>query len=465
MNAFQNYFDLFAEKMSKAQLPSSLIAAFEYYYLQLLEGNTGYIYENEIKPVTKGSLPQSETLSEFGAVGRELMPQVIHIVLNGGLGTSMGLLGPKSLLRVKNGMSFLEIALCRAEQQGINMAFMNSFNTEHQTIAALKKIDSKIKPFHFMQNKFPKINQADLKPVRYHKNAELEWNPPGHGDIYVSLYASGILDELLAHNIKYAFISNVDNLRASVEPDILGYFASCKIPFMMEVARKTASDVKGGHLAQYKNNASLVLRELAQCPEENHADFLDLQKYPLFNTNNIWLDLQFLYDYISQRDFIPLPMILNHKTVDYRDSDSPKVFQVESAMGAAISIFEGASAIHVPRARLLAVKTCNDLLAVRSDCYKMSANNEIYMVPERLQAFDGRHPKIDLDPRYFGKIDEFEQRFAEMPSLLHCESLSVKGDFFFEDEIYMQDHVTLINTTGKQIVIESGTALKGEIVF
>lgn len=465
MNALQNHFDLFAEKMHKALLPPGLIAAFEYYYLQLLEGQTGYIYENEIKPVTKGLLPQSETLSEFGAVGRELMPQVIHIVLNGGLGTSMGLLGPKSLLKVKNGMSFLEIALCRAEQQGINMALMNSFNTEQQTITALKKIDSQIKPFHFMQNKFPKINQADLKPVCYDKKAELEWNPPGHGDIYVSLYASKILEKLLARGIKYAFISNIDNLRASVEPDILGYFASYQMPFMMEVASKTTSDVKGGHLAQYKNNKGLVLRELAQCPEENHHDFMDLKKYSLFNTNNIWLDLKFLYDYISKRDFIPLPMIVNCKTVDYRDNDSHKVYQIESAMGAAISIFKDASAIHVPRSRLLAVKTCNDLLAVRSDCYKMSTNNEIYMVPERLHNFDGRHPKVDLDQCYFSKIDEFEKRFAEMPSLLNCESLTVKGDFFFEDKVYIHDHVTLINTTGKQVVLKNGSILKGKIIF
>lgn len=465
MNLSQNHFDLFAAKMHQAQLPPGLIAAFEYYYQQLLEGHTGYIYENEIKPVTNKTLPHSETLSEFGAVGRELMPQVIHIVLNGGLGTSMGLLGPKSLLRVKNGMSFFEIALSHAEQQGSNMAFMNSFNTERQTLGALKKRAPKIKLFHFMQNKFPKVNQADFKPVRYPKQTALEWNPPGHGDIYISMYASGILDKLLAQNIKYAFISNVDNLRATIEPDILGYFAACEIPFMMEVAAKTASDVKGGHLARYKSNNNLLLRELAQCPAENHPDFFDLQKYPLFNTNNIWLNLQFLHDYISKRNFVPLPMIVNHKTVDYRDNASHKVYQLESAMGAAISIFEGASAILVPRARLLAVKTCNDLLAVRSDCYKMSSNNEIYMVPERLQNFDGRQPKVDLDQRYFSKIDEFEKRFAEIPSLLNCESLTVKGDFYFKDNVLVQGHATLINTTGKQVVIENGTVLKDETVF
>ena len=465
MNTYQNHFNLFDEKMHNAKLPQSVIDSFHYYYRQLLEGHTGYIYENEIKPVANNYLPQTESLNKFATLGCELLPQVIHIVLNGGLGTSMGLLGPKSLLRVKGGMSFMEIALCHAKQLGINMAFMNSFNTESQTINALLKLNSKLTPYHFIQNKFPKVNQADLTPICYPEKPDMEWNPPGHGDIYISLYTSGLLDELLKKNIKYAFISNVDNLRATIEPDILGYFASQKIPFLMEVANKTVSDVKGGHLAKSIKGDNLILRELAQCPAENHDDFINFNKYPLFNTNNIWIDLRFLHDYLSKYSFIPLPIIVNQKTVDYCNRDSHKVYQIESAMGAAINIFEGASALQVPRSRLLAVKTCNDLLAVRSDCYNMNANNEIYMVLERLKNFNGRQPKIDLDSRYFANIDDFENRFLEIPSLLNCESFTVKGDFLFQSNISIHGNVYLLNTTKKQITIQSNSVLKGEIVY
>lgn len=465
MNEKKNNLNLFTQKMVQANLPESVIETFKYYYIQLLNGSTGYIYENEIKPVTSGFLPKSEDITEYGALGRENFHKVVHIVLNGGLGTSMGLLGPKSLLKVKNGLSFLEIILCLAQQKGINLAFMNSFNTEKQTVEALAKLPKTVQPFHFTQNRFPKVAQSNLKPVSYPKNPNLEWNPPGHGDIYVSLYASGILDKLLLQGIKYAFISNIDNLRAYVISDILGYFVAHNLPFMMEVAAKTTSDVKGGHLAQSVKNKNLVLRELAQCPPQNHNDFLNLDKYPLFNTNNVWVNLEFLRDYIVKHKFVPLPIIINSKTVDYRDADSPKIYQIESAMGAAINIFKEATAILVPRSRLLAVKTCNDLLAIRSDCYKMSANNEIYMAPERVDNFAGRRPKIDLDQRYFSKIDEFEKRFAEIPSLLNCESLTITGDFYFEMDVSIYGNVNLVNTTNMPITVKKGTKLKGEIIY
>ena len=49
-------------------------------------------------------------------------------------------------------------------------------------------------------------------------------------------------------------------------------------------------------------------------------------------------------------------MIVNRKTVDPTDPGSPEVVQLETAMGAAIGVFEGAAAIHVPRARFAPVE-------------------------------------------------------------------------------------------------------------
>jgi len=46
-----------------------------------------------------------------------------------------------------------------------------------------------------------------------------------------------------------------------------------------------------------------------------------------------------------------LPLIVNHKTVDPRDSSSTEVLQLESAMGAAISSFADAQILRVPRTR------------------------------------------------------------------------------------------------------------------
>lgn len=62
-------------------------------------------------------------------------------------------------------------------------------------------------------------------------------------------------------------------------------------------------------------------------------------------------------------------MIKNKKTVDPKDDASTKVYQLETAMGAAIECFKGATAIVVPRTRFAPVKKCNDLLLLRSDAY------------------------------------------------------------------------------------------------
>lgn len=76
--------------------------------------------------------------------------------------------------------------------------------------------------------------------------------PPGHGDIYPSLLGSGMLERLLSEGIQYLFVSNSDNLGATLDLQLLQHFASSGAPFMMEVCERTAADKKGGHLARRK---------------------------------------------------------------------------------------------------------------------------------------------------------------------------------------------------------------------
>jgi len=174
-----------------------------------------------------------------------VLSKTVRIVLNGGLGTSMGLVGPKSLLKVKHGRSFLEILLRQAERSNSRLALMNSFNTHTATLAALDTLKPSQPPLCFLQHKFPKILQGALAPVSWPANRELEWNPPGHGDVYAALYASGMLQKLLDEGVRHAFICNSDNLGAGIDEALLGYFAENRFPFMMEVAEKTPADEKG----------------------------------------------------------------------------------------------------------------------------------------------------------------------------------------------------------------------------
>ncbi|MBE9544631.1 MAG: UTP--glucose-1-phosphate uridylyltransferase, partial [Proteobacteria bacterium] len=346
----------FISKMESEGLPSPVIDTFAYYYGEVLKGATGLVYDRDIQPVAPDEIESYGNLVAYGSKGIDVFHQTVRIILNGGLGTSMGLTGAKSLIEVKSGMSFLDIIIRQAENSTVTLAFMNSFNTHDDTLAALSELKPSKFPITFVQHKFPKILQQDFSPATWPPKPVLEWNPPGHGDVYTALLTSGMLQSLLNDGIHYAFISNCDNLGARLDESLLGYFAHHQFPFMMEVAEKTPADIKGGHLARHKNGR-LILREAAQCPADELDAFQDIQHYRFFNTNNVWINLKALKKLFDQQKMIHLPLILNPKTLDPRDGNSPPVYQIESAMGAAISLFDGATAVNVPRTRFYPVKT------------------------------------------------------------------------------------------------------------
>lgn len=448
----------FAERMQAERLPDIVIKTFAYYYTQLVEGQTGLIAEADIQPIE--SLPDVETFpAELAEAGEAVLSKTILLKLNGGLGTSMGLAKAKSLLTIKNDLSFLDIIARQALQSGIPLVLMNSFSTRNDSLAALKPYPELWGdvPVDFLQHKVPKVTQADFSPANWPQNRDLEWCPPGHGDIYTALVTSGMLKALLEAGYEYAFVSNADNLGAVMDTTILGYFAQEQLPFMMEVASRTQADKKGGHLAQ-QANGQLILRESAQCPPEDMAAFQDITRHRYFNTNNLWINLPALSELMSAKgNILGLPMIRNRKTVNPRDSSSTPVYQLETAMGSAIAIFEGAGAVRIPRTRFAPVKTTNDLLAVRSDAYILTDDFRVVANPVRKLGTI----VIALDSTYYKLIDNMQARFPDgAPSLLACERLSIKGDVKFGSNVSLKGVVSLVNESPQQLEIEDGAVIK-----
>ncbi|MCB0006044.1 MAG: UTP--glucose-1-phosphate uridylyltransferase [Anaerolineales bacterium] len=449
MPSFDDRFQPFAQKMRAESLPEIVIDTFRHYYRQLHDGGTGLIREHEIRPVQ--DLPDAETFANnLGDHGVDALDQTIVIKLNGGLGTSMGLEKAKSLLKVKDGHTFLDIIARQAIHSRVPLVLMNSFNTQADSLTLLnkyKELDSLI-PRDFVQHKVPKIRQADLAPANHDADPSQEWNPPGHGDIYTALVTSGMLSKLLAAGYRYAFVSNADNLGAVLDTRILGYFSQRQLPFMMEVADRTEADKKGGHLAQTPDG-QLILRESAQCDDEDTDYFQDIDRHRYFNTNNLWLNLVALQQVLQERNgILGLPMIRNRKTINPRNPDSEPVFQLETAMGSAIATFKGAGAIRVPRHRFSPVKTTSDLLAVRSDAYLLTEDYRVILHPDRA----GEGVVVDLDSRYYKLIDEMEARFpAGAPSLIDCQRLTVRGDVRFEGPCRFTGSVEIINDQEKQL--------------
>ena len=460
-----DYLPTFIAKMESEGLPPLVIDTYAHYYREVLSGETGLVHDRDIRPVDVVEVEDFNNLSDYAEPGAEAFHQTVHIVLNGGLGTSMGLTGAKSLIEIKEGKSFLDIIVSQAQNRSVKLALMNSFKTNEETLEALSKLKPAKKPVIFLQHKFPKILQANFSPAIWPQDPVLEWNPPGHGDVYTALLTSGMLNKLLDQGIIYAFISNSDNLGASLDESLLGYFASRQFPFMMEVAQKTPADIKGGHLARHKNG-HLLLRESAQCPRDELDAFQDIRRYRYFNTNNIWVNLKALKDLFEKTKMIKLPMILNPKPLDPRDESSPKVYQIESAMGAAIALFKGASAVRVPRTRFYPVKTCNDLLVVRSDCFVYGENHNLSVNTARKAGNTSDVAKVKLDPKYYGKIDSLEERFANgVPSLLDCETLTIEGDVGFEKNVIIKGSICIKNSQKSRAIIKEGTVIDKNLIL
>ncbi|MDR0305768.1 MAG: UTP--glucose-1-phosphate uridylyltransferase [Chitinispirillales bacterium] len=454
------------DKMEREGQPKVAINTFLHYYDLLSHGSTGYISEDEIIPVTPEEIDDFSVTETLRSAGADALSKTVIIKLNGGLGTTMGLSAAKSLIPVKDGLSFLDITALQIkklnEKFGISipLILMNSFNTERDSLTALEKYQE-IKtemPFSFIQHKFPKILASNLKPVSNPKNAQLEWNPPGHGDLYAAIYSSKILDSLLNRGYRYAFISNIDNLGATLDSGILGYFAEKPLSFLMEVTDRTFMDRKGGHLARFKNG-KLVLREIAQCPPEAAASFSDIKRHRYFNTNNLWIRLEALSD-IWKKGLFNLPMIRNIKKLDVRDSQSPDVIQLESAMGSAISVFEKTGALRVPRTRFAPVKNCEELLLLWSDYYELCANYHITINPRR----KAPQVNISLDQRFYGNLDQLKERFPwGAPGLAECESLKITGDVRFGKDISITGQTVINNTKDTAAFIPDGSRLTGSI--
>ncbi len=448
-------------KMREADIADPAIEVFSQFYKQLESGETGVIREDDIEPMTSPPMLDDVSISEEAAA--DALGKTVIIKLNGGLGTSMGLDRAKSLLTVRDGKNFLDLLVdqvtsARKQHQiRLPLLFMNSFRTRDDTLEVLARYPDLAVgglPLDFIQNREPKLFAEDLTPVEWPDDPSLEWCPPGHGDLYTALEGSGLLDQLLNEGFRYASVSNGDNLGAAPNAQIAGWFAQSGAPYAAEVCRRTVNDRKGGHLAIRKSDSQLILRDTGQTAEEDMHFFTDEHRHPFFHTNNLWFDLQVLRDTLTERNSVlGLPMIRNTKTVDPADPSTPSVIQIESAMGAAVEVFEGATAICVPRARFLPVKTTNELLLLRSDSYHLGDDGQLVATTDST-------PEILLDSDYYKLVDDFEQRIPHPPSLREATKLTVQGDHTFGSGVVVRGDVELV--TDEPITIPDGSVLGGE---
>lgn len=435
--------DASVAKLTADGAAPSVIAAFVDRHRRYIGGETGYLNEADLEALTDPPLLDDLPL-DGDAV--QALAQTAVVRLNGGLGTSMGLAGPKCLIEVRAGQRFLDIVvhqiLSMRAAHGVRLPLllMDSYNTSQDSLAALADYpDLPVGglPLDFLQSREPKVLAADGRPVEWPAEPALEWCPPGHGDFYPSLYASGLIPRLLDAGFRYLFVANIDNLGALPDPRLAGWFAASGAPYAAEVTARTAMDRKGGHLAHRRADGRLVLRDTAQVSPAEMDSFVDIERHPWMNSNNLWLDLQQVVAVLdANQGSLSLPLIVNRKTVDPADASSPAVVQLEGAIGAAVEVFDGAVAIGVPRSRFLPVKSTADLLVLRSDIYEFT--DDAKLIAHRSV------PVVELDDHYT-LIDDFEARFpAGPPSLVAADSLQVTGDWTFGADVSVRGAGVLI---------------------
>ena len=440
-------FDAIENKMRGVGLSDAAIKAFRHSVGVLESRQSMQIPEAEIEPA-EGVAEWADLVAATPEADAALLAQTVMIKLNGGLGTSMGLQKAKSLLEIKPGVTFLDVIVRQVRSlraragYPVSLLLMDSFSTSADTMAHLAQYAEEgfadPAKVEMIQNRVPKLQTDTLQPIEFPANPDLEWCPPGHGDLYPALVGSGWLDKLLEAGVKYAFISNSDNLGAQPDTRFLRWFAESGVPFVMEVTRRTEADKKGGHLAIRKADGQPLLREIAQCPDADLADFQNIEKHRYFNTNNLWIRLDALCEYLAaEGGVLPLPVIRNVKTVDPRDATTPQVYQLETAMGAAIQCFPGARAVCVPRSRFFPVKTCSDLLLLRSDAVEIDDAGMMSLAPE----CRGIAPIVQLDGKLYKLVDSLDA--LGVPSLKHVTKLTVSGPHRFADGEPLSGEVTV----------------------
>ncbi|ETN79839.1 UTP--glucose-1-phosphate uridylyltransferase [Necator americanus] len=238
------------------------------------------------------------------------------------------------------------------------------------------------------------------------------------------------------------FVSNIDNTGAVLDLKIAQFACDEGVDYIMECTKKTENDIKGGTLIDIAGQ--LMHLEIPQVPPEHLDEFCSTRTFKIFNTNNIWVNLRSVKEHLHR---ISSEIIVNKKLLNGRG-----VLQLETSIGGCIRV-------HVGRNRFLPVKKTDDLLLVSSNLYSLSDERSLVLNRNRPP------PTVELG-EFFQYVDDFRSRFEDYPEMLELDSLKIKGDVRFEKGVVLKGDVQILNESGKQRTIISGTCINNDqIIF
>lgn len=461
-NALNKLSDTVTDQEARAKFENEMDSFFALFRRYLTDKASGNTLDWE-----KISSPTQEEVIDYNKIASSATPENLDklavLKLNGGLGTSMGCVGPKSVIEVRDGNTFLDLSVRQIEHlnrqydSDVPLLLMNSFNTDDDTHKIIRKYGGhRIRIRTFNQSRYPRILKDSLLPVPSDYDGPIDaWYPPGHGDLFESLHASGELDALIEQGKEILFVSNGDNLGATVDTKILNHMIETKAEYIMELTDKTRADVKGGTLINYGGQVRLL--EIAQVPKEHVEEFKSIKKFKNFNTNNLWINLKAIKRLIESNS-ISSEIIPNGKTLSIGGGNEVNVLQLETAVGAAIRHFDGAHGVVVPRSRFLPVKTCSDLLLVKSDLFYLE-HGALKLDPSRF----GANPLIKLGS-HFKKVSNFNARIGDIPKILELDHLTITGNVHLGKGVVLKGTVIIVCQDGQTIDIPNGSVLENVVI-
>lgn len=386
-------------------------------YWNILYDN--YLNHNKYLNFDKIKIVNNDKIIDYGELKKsknikDLSKKICIIKLNGGLGTSMNCDRPKSLINVKNNMTFLEITLNQIReiqkkyQINLKVILMNSFYTHQETEEFIKNIDD-IDITCYEQSKFIRINKKTNEV--FDGSKQEHFYPPGHGDLFQSLYDKNILEKLIEDKYEYLFVSNIDNLGSTINFRILDNIIQNDIDYCLETTEKTKHDIKGGTIIEYDNKHMIF--EIAQCHPDNLNEFMNF-KY--FNTNNVWCKIKSIYNLVKTHDYLKnIDLIINPKKLN-QDNNEIECIQLEFAIGSLIKFFDKTQFINVSRKRFIPVKNLSDLLLIMSNLYEL---NDRY----KLKLMTNEIPIIQI--KGITDLKTFIKCFNDMPLFDHAQHITV----------------------------------------
>jgi UTP--glucose-1-phosphate uridylyltransferase len=301
----------------------------------------------ELDPADTSTLPPAGTpehdrLSTLGkqAIARR---EVGIVILAGGMATRFGGV-VKAAVPVVADRSFLAVKVADVRRAGpLPIYVMTSAATHDRIVQQVRdeRLDGVECFTQFaslrLQPNGERFLEAD-KPVPY---------ATGHGDLTFALRRSGVLARFRAAGGKVLYMSNVDNVAATLDPAVIGAHLASGAAVTAEVVRKVPGD-RGGAPARVDGMPQIV--ESFRFPNS-----FDQDRLALFNTNTFAFDAAAI-----DRDF-ELTYFRVEKTVDDR-----KAIQFERLVGQ-LTAFLPSHFLEVTRERFMPVKDPEELAARRAD--------------------------------------------------------------------------------------------------